>query len=614
MACASYLQRREGRYSVQIRFSTAVAGLIGKPLYRASLKTTCYREAKLRLVEVLAWFHRMNDSIDYPSLFAKNVRTLDGYLKDEWPISSERLVARQRYEELLKNFRRRAEAAGFVPGEVDPEFHQMFAQFVRQNVEAEAWQRQVEREDAYERGRSEGRAAARATSAPASFGGAWGQKGDTAVEAPETEFISAPAVGTSTGAAPVEKATVPLRMSDALQAYVKDREKAKANRDGITNDKLIIQFLIDEMDDPFTETLRTSDLKRIDEMLPEIPNRKNVPKAYVGSLHKRYQYAQQSGWEGLIRLTEARLKQYHNSLSKFFGWLIKEGHFTDDKPVFNVLSDENLVSLERDSFREDEVLKIIRQPLFTGCKTETRIWKPGEVFVQSHIYWGYVLLLLTGMRTGEPGILETSDIELRDGIYYLHLRPFDPAKGRVARGKVRRFKTASSQRMIPLHPLIIDLGLLDRIRDLQQMGCPYLFPEWEPYPKPNGELRWGQPMTKSWQYLKRKVDLDRPDLTIYSTRHWFAQLIDGTDIKDRTRRRLMGHKDPSDSAHRYGSKTHLTARDLHHILNVESSTIAQMSEILLQAKERADASKLQVIKPWRDRGNWSSHYRNELGL
>ncbi len=103
MACASYLQRREGRYSIQIRFSTAVAGLIGRPLYRASLKTTCYREAKLRLVEVLAWFHRMNDSIDYPSLFAKNVRTLEGYLKDEWPISSERLIARQRYEELLKN-------------------------------------------------------------------------------------------------------------------------------------------------------------------------------------------------------------------------------------------------------------------------------------------------------------------------------------------------------------------------------------------------------------------------------------------------------------------------------------------------------------------------------
>ena len=39
-----------------------------------------------------------------------------------------------------------------------------------------------------------------------------------------------------------------------------------------------------------------------------------------------------------------------------------------------------------------------------------------------------------------------------------------------------------------------------------------------------------------------------------------------------------------------------------------------MSEILLQAKERADEGKLEVIKPWRDPGNWSSHYRNEIGL
>ena len=362
-------------------------------------------------------------------------------------------------------------------------------------------------------------------------------------------------------------------MSDALKAYVKDREKAKANRDGITNDALIIQFLIDEMDDPFTDTLKATDLKRIDEMLPEIPNRKNVPKDYVGSLHKRYQYAQQHGWDGLVRLTEARLKQYHNSLSKFFGWLIKEGHFAEEKPVFNVLSGENLVSAERDSFREDEVLAVIRQPLFTGCKTETRIWKPGETFVQSHIYWGYVLLLLTGMRTGEPGILETSDIEERDGIYYLHLRPFDPAKGRVARGKVKRFKTTGIAEDDPVASPDHRSGTARSHPRSQQMGCPYLFPEWEPYPKPNGELRWGQPMTKSWQYLKRKSrprsagshDLfDAPLVRAADRRDGHqgphAPASDGSQGSERLRPPLR-IEDPSDSP---GSPLHPERRVVDH--------------------------------------------------
>ena len=250
-------------------------------------------------------------------------------------------------------------------------------------------------------------------------------------------------------------------------------------------------------------------------------------------------------------------------------------------------------------------------PLFTGCKAESRIWQPGDVFIQSHLYWAYILLLLTGLRPGEVGQLETSDIRERDGIYYLDLRPFDPSKGRVAIKDTKRFKTESSQRMIPLHPLVLDLGLLDRLADLDRMNCRYLFPEWEPYPKPNGELRWGQPITKSWQYLKRKIGLDRNDISIYSTRHWFADLIDNTDIKDRTRKRVMGHKDRSDSASRYGSKQRLTSRDLDLLIGVESSTISQMAEILLAAKQRADKHELSIARPWRNRNRWSKYYQDK---
>src|SRR5690606_7153908 len=118
---------------------------------------------------------------------------------------------------------------------------------------------------------------------------------------------------------------------------------------------------------------------------------------------------------------------------------------------------------------------------------------------------------------------------LRDGTSATGSALFDPKKGRVARKEVRRFKPPASQRTIPLHPLILDLGLLERIEDLRSIGCPVLFPEWEPYPKPGGEMRWGQPLTKSFQYLKRKIAIDRFDVALYSSRHWFAQLIDETD-------------------------------------------------------------------------------------
>jgi len=95
MARASYLARRDGRYFMQVRFAVQCAPLVGKPLYRASLGTSDYRLARLRLSECLGWFHRMNDSVDYTSLFQKNVAELRAYLQDGWPISDERLFARR---------------------------------------------------------------------------------------------------------------------------------------------------------------------------------------------------------------------------------------------------------------------------------------------------------------------------------------------------------------------------------------------------------------------------------------------------------------------------------------------------------------------------------------
>ena len=103
MARTSYLSRRDGRYFMQARFAVRCAPLVGLRLYRASLRTSEFRVARLRLSECLGWFHRMNESVDYISLFAKNVVELRAYLQDAWPLSEERLFARRNYEELLKN-------------------------------------------------------------------------------------------------------------------------------------------------------------------------------------------------------------------------------------------------------------------------------------------------------------------------------------------------------------------------------------------------------------------------------------------------------------------------------------------------------------------------------
>ena len=646
MARTSYLMRREGRYYVQARLARHVATIAGRVLYRASLRTADYRQARQRLVECMTSVHRMNDTVDFVSLFQKNAQQLRQYLGDAWPISEERLVARRNYEELLKNMVRRARSVDCDPTMIEPDFQSLLNNFVRQNVDAEAWLKKLENQHHYERGRADMETRLGFAAAPASFQ-SFGpgpspvkesERFEPAFASPpqaqhnpvsdhlfETNHeaaddrrsrseIAAHTVPAPEDASPVHNSvTSPIRVSEALAEYIAHDLAQQGKADARSIVTLIVQFIVDIMDDPAMKDFDAAMARQIDEMMPDIPDRPRIPREHCVSLAARYRYAQEHGWNDLKRLTEARLQNgYHEALSRFFNWAIAAGHYPHPKPVFSKTSPENLVSIQRDSFRPAEVRTIFSQPLFTGCKSADWIWMSGDCFFQNHLYWGYVLSFLTGMRAGELGQIELDDIEEDDGIYYLQLRGFNPSKGRVARKDVKRFKTQASHRTIPLHPLILDLGLMERVEDLRQIGCPVLFPEWEPYPKPNGEMRWGQPLTKSFQYLKEKVGIDRFDVTLYSSRHWFADLVDNTDIKHVTRTRIMGHSSRNDMPARYGAKQRLTTRDLKQIVGASSPVIDNMTELLLNARIRAESGELQVLKPWLLAHAWSTYYKENL--
>jgi integrase len=146
------------------------------------------------------------------------------------------------------------------------------------------------------------------------------------------------------------------------------------------------------------------------------------------------------------------------------------------------------------------------------------VWQPGGYFVQSHIYWGFLICVLTGMRPGEVGQLKCADIRTDGAFFYFDMRPFDARNGRVAVKDLRNLKTNAAGRVVPIHPLLIELGLLDRMQDLLDQKEEQLFPEWKAYTrKKDGTIRWSLPLSKAWQYVKKKLALTRADLTLPDT-------------------------------------------------------------------------------------------------
>lgn len=249
--------------------------------------------------------------------------------------------------------------------------------------------------------------------------------------------------------------------------------------------------------------------------------------------------------------------------------------------------------MPRDAFDDNELIKLVSLPLFTGCKNAHHIWKQGTYFVQNYLYWGYLILILTGMRPGEVGQLKCTDIMTDGDNYFFDLRPFNARNGRVALKDLRNLKTNAAGRVIPIHPLLIDLGLANRAVALLEAGEQRLFPDWKPYTRLDGTVRWGQPMTKSWQYVKVVLGLTRADLTLYGTRHLMADWLDSEAIAQRTRDRILGHVGGVPG--RYGRKGMQNQKQIAAIEALEPQVVKEMRKVLMAAKERADRGELVVL-------------------
>ena len=328
----SSLTRREGRYVLQIRNSKLLFRLLGTQLFRLSLRTSDYRVARTRLLECLHWYDRMNnvgrntqfdpsefDAVEVLTLL-ETVRTITeqatDYLDEHWPVSEDRLVARESFVDYsTKALKKASEISQFLI-EAEP-VHKLLSQLRERNAELKAFHHTLTLKDEYARGSKEvlqtiftNRDVNAIAIAP--------------IQQPAPASLSSVAVTVlPNSAAPSEGGSnSPKRFSQCLEEYREFHVGQGLKKDSLAVIVLIVQFIIDEFNDPLVADFDEARCLKLDEMLVDIPDRQNIPKNHAASLSKRYQYARTHGWEGLKRLTEARLRNgYHNALSKFFGWM-----------------------------------------------------------------------------------------------------------------------------------------------------------------------------------------------------------------------------------------------------------------------------------------------------
>ena len=232
-------------------------------------------------------------------------------------------------------------------------------------------------------------------------------------------------------------------------------------------------------------------------------------------------------------ITAVTVNNRLRKLSAFLNWCKTNGYVADN-PLVGMKVMTGSAKEARLSFDRHNLTTLLN---LDALKTEARKhpWR----------YWLPLLGRATGARLEELCQLRMDDFIEQQGMQCIRID--DSREG-------QNLKNSSSRRMLPLHPTLIDLGLLQHVESVRSTGADRLFPELEAV---RGKL--GHAPSKWFGRYKAKLGITDPRKTFHSFRHTFIDDLRDAGVQDSLIKRMVGHEDSSVTFGIYGSRTPIKA-------------------------------------------------------
>ncbi len=194
--------------------------------------------------------------------------------------------------------------------------------------------------------------------------------------------------------------------------------------------------------------------------------------------------------------------------------------------------------LQRQPFELNELKTIFDSPLYTQGKQLTR--KVGTAGV-----WVPLLALYQGCRVEELCQLLVEDLREVDGVWCLAI---DDVSG--GEGELKRLKNGTSRRRLPLHPVVLEAGLLDYHQSVKEAGHKRLFPTL----KTDRFGKYSAAFSKAFmKYLRDDLGIKDSRKVFHSFRHTFRDACREAGLDEELADALMGHSNTQKMGRRYGS-------------------------------------------------------------
>lgn len=214
------------------------------------------------------------------------------------------------------------------------------------------------------------------------------------------------------------------------------------------------------------------------------------------------------------------INKYLQTYKTMFGWAKINGYLVDN-PFEGLSLQTGKANKEAPRLPfSDKALASILSALLSSAAT-----------VQPHHKWGTLIALHMGARLNEVAQLDLRDITLRDGIWCVDFN---------ANGPNKKLKNAASKRVVPVHPRLIELGLLEYMDTVRRVSTnTRLFPQLSYTPSDGYGRNLGRWFNET---LLPTLGIKSKQNTFHSLRHTVIERLIAAEVSQAHIMAIVGHE------------------------------------------------------------------------
>jgi integrase len=175
-------------------------------------------------------------------------------------------------------------------------------------------------------------------------------------------------------------------------------------------------------------------------------------------------------------INPTNINAYMARFATMMNWAVTEEHLSRS-PARGLRWAETVHPQDRrQPFEVWQLQRIFSAPIYTGCKDEQNGYAvPGPVIATGARYWVPLIGLFTGMRLNEACQLDVADVRNIDGVAC-----FVISEDSLTGSRDKSLKTKTSARIVPIHPMLLDIGIIAFVDEKRRSGALKLFDDLPP--------------------------------------------------------------------------------------------------------------------------------------